>query len=106
MPTDELEHELRRAFAKADAGYQHPELARQRLLQHNYRSGSGPRRLAAGLISVAAAGAVVLGLGLLARSAQPQHTGLARMAQRQPVRTARSAPTHSPLRATSTGPPR
>lgn len=64
MPTDELEHELRRAFANAAAGYQHPELARQRLLQRNYRPGSGPRRLAAGLTSVTAAAAVVLGLGL------------------------------------------
>jgi hypothetical protein len=64
MPTEELEHELRRAFAKAAAGYQHPELARQRLLQRNYRPGSGSRRLAAGLTAGAAAGAVVLGLGL------------------------------------------
>lgn len=64
MPTSELESEMRRAFAKAAAGYQHPELARQRLLQHNYRPGSSHRRLAAGLTSAAAAGAVVLGLGL------------------------------------------
>lgn len=64
MPTAELERELRRAFAEAAAGYQHPELARQRLLQRNYRAGGGPRRLTAGLTSVAAAGAVVLGLGL------------------------------------------
>jgi hypothetical protein len=64
MPTEELEHELRRAFARAAAGYQHPELARQRLLQHNYRPGSGARRLAASLTAVAAAGAAVLGLGL------------------------------------------
>jgi hypothetical protein len=64
VPTEELEHELRRAFAEAAAGYQHAELARQRLLQRNYRPGSGPRRLAAGLTAVAAAGAVVLGLGL------------------------------------------
>ena len=33
MPTDELEHELRRAFASAAAGYRHQEQARQRLLQ-------------------------------------------------------------------------
>jgi hypothetical protein len=64
MPTEELEHELRRAFARAAAGYQHPELARQRILQRNYRPGSGGRRIATGLTAVAAAGAVVLGLGL------------------------------------------
>jgi hypothetical protein len=63
MPTDELEHELRRAIASAAAGYQHPEQARQRLLQRNYRPGSGHRRLTAG-ITAAAAGSVVLGLGL------------------------------------------
>ena len=40
MPTDELEHELRRAIASAAAEYQHPEQARQRLLQRNYRPGS------------------------------------------------------------------
>lgn len=64
MLTGELEHELRRAFAKAAAGYQHPDLARQRLLQRNYRPRSSHRGLATGLTSVAAAGAVVLGLGL------------------------------------------
>ena len=64
MPTDELEHELRRAFASAAAGYQHPEQARQRLLQRNYRPGSGHRRLTAGITAAAAAGSVVLGLGL------------------------------------------
>ena len=55
MPTDELEHELRRAFASAAAGYQHPDQARQRLRQRNYRPGRSHRRLA---------GSVVLGLGL------------------------------------------
>lgn len=64
MPTEELEHELRRAFARAAAGYQHPELARERLLDRNYRPGRTPRRFAAGLTAAAAAGAVVLGLGL------------------------------------------
>jgi hypothetical protein len=44
MPTDELEHELRRAFASAAAGYQHPDQARQRLLQHNYRPSRGHRQ--------------------------------------------------------------
>jgi hypothetical protein len=46
MPTDELEHELRRAFVSAAAGYQHLEQARQRPLQRNYRPGSGHRQLA------------------------------------------------------------
>jgi|HubBroStandDraft_5_1064220.scaffolds.fasta_scaffold16494_2 hypothetical protein len=64
MPTDELEHELRRAFASAAAGYQHPDQARQRLLQHNYRPGRGHRRLTAGITVAAAAGSVLLGLGL------------------------------------------
>jgi len=64
MPTDELEHELRRAFASAAAGYEHPEQAKQRLLQHDYRPGSGHRRLTAGITAAAAAGSVVLGLGL------------------------------------------
>lgn len=70
MPTEELEHELRRAFAKAAAGYQHPELARQRLLQRNYRPGSGPGRLAASFTAVAAAGAVVLGRSRAIRARQ------------------------------------
>ena len=46
------------------AEYQHPEQARQRLLQRNYRPGSGHRQLAAGITAAAAAGSVVLGLGL------------------------------------------
>ncbi len=61
MPTDELEHELRRAIASAAAEYQHPEQAKQRLLQRDYRPGSGRRRLTAG---AAVAGSVALGLGL------------------------------------------
>jgi hypothetical protein len=64
MPTDELEHELRRAFASAAAGYEHPDQARQRLLQRNYRPGSSHRRLTAGITAAAAAGSVVLCLGL------------------------------------------
>ena len=64
MPTDELEHELRLALAAAAAGYQHPEQARQRLLQHNYRPGSGHRRLTTGIAAAAVAGSVMLGLGL------------------------------------------
>ncbi len=82
MPTDELEHELRRAFASAAAGYQNPEQARQRLLQRNYRPGSGHRQLAAGITAAAAAGSVVLGLGLSgALGSSPAHgTGTIRTA--------------------------
>ncbi len=64
MPTDELEHQLRRAFASAAAGYQHPEQARQRLLQRNYRPGRGHRQLTVSITAAAAAGSVVLSLGL------------------------------------------
>lgn len=75
MPAEELEQELRRVFARAVAGY-HPDLARRRLLQRNYQPGSGPRRLAAGLTVVGAAGAVVLGLGLSgALGSAPARTG-------------------------------
>jgi hypothetical protein len=63
MPTQELENELRRAFAGA-ADIPQPEQARQRLLQRNYRPGRGPRQLAAGITAASAAAAVVLGLGL------------------------------------------
>ncbi len=64
MPTEELEHELRRVLASAAAGYQRPEQAQLRLLQRNYRPSSSHRRLAAGITAAAAAGSVVLGLGL------------------------------------------
>jgi hypothetical protein len=64
MPTDELEHELRRAIASAAAEYQHPEQARQRLLQRNYRPSSGRRRLTAGITAAVVAGSVALGVGL------------------------------------------
>jgi hypothetical protein len=64
MPTEELENELRRVFARAAAGIQDPEQARQRLLQRNYRPGRGHRRLAAAITAATAAAGVVLGLGL------------------------------------------
>jgi hypothetical protein len=64
MPTEELEHELRRAFARAGADIQHPEQARQRLLQRDYRPGRGHRPLAGAITAATAAAAVVLGLGL------------------------------------------
>jgi hypothetical protein len=64
MPAEELENALRSALARAAADIQHPEQARQRLLQHNYRPGRGRRQLAAGITAATAAAAVVLGLGL------------------------------------------
>lgn len=64
MPTDELEHELRRALAAAAVGYPDPDQARQRLARRNYRPGSGHRRLAAGITTAAAAASVALGLVL------------------------------------------
>ena len=64
MLTEELEDELRRAFARAAAGIPEPEQARQRLLQRDYRPGRGHRRLAAGITAATAVAAVVLGLGL------------------------------------------
>ena len=67
MPTDELEHELRRAIASAAAEYQHPEQAKQRLLQRDYRPGSGRRRLTAGGGAAAVAGSVALRPGPVRR---------------------------------------
>lgn len=64
MPTEELEHELRRAFARAATDFQDPERAGQRLLQRNYRPGHDHRRLAAGIASAATVAALALGLGL------------------------------------------
>jgi hypothetical protein len=63
MLTQELENELRRAFARA-ADIPQPEQARERLLRRNYRPGRGHRQLAAGITTATAAAAVVLGLGL------------------------------------------
>jgi hypothetical protein len=64
MPTEELEQELRRVLGRAAADIQHPEQARQRLLQHRYRPGRGHRPLAGAVTAATAATAVVLGLGL------------------------------------------
>jgi hypothetical protein len=64
MPTEELETELRRAFARAAADIQDPEQAGRRLLKHDYRPGRGHRRLAAGITAGTAAAAVVASLGL------------------------------------------
>jgi hypothetical protein len=63
MPTDELEHELRNAFARAATGLEQPEQARERLLRHRYRPARGHLRPTAGVAAVAV-GATALGLGL------------------------------------------
>src|SRR5262249_48569884 len=63
MITDELEHELRRTFALADAQITVPGQARQRLLPRDYHPPRGHQPLAAG-ITAAAAAALALGLGL------------------------------------------
>jgi hypothetical protein len=79
MPTEELENELRRAFARAAADIPEPEQARQRLLQRNYRPGRGTRQLAAGITATAAA-AAVLGLGLTGAFGPARGTGTIRTA--------------------------
>ena len=82
MITSELENELRRAFALADAEITVPRQARQRLLQRDYRPGQGNRRLAAGITAAAAAAALVLGLGLsgVIGSAPAHRAGMIRTA--------------------------
>jgi hypothetical protein len=80
MPTEELEDELRGAFARAAADIRDPEQAGQRLLQRNYRPGRGDRRLAAGISATAAAGAAVLGLGLTGAFGPAHNTGTIRTA--------------------------
>ena len=57
MITDELENELRSAFAKSAQSIVISPQARQRLLQRDYRPRTGNRRLAAGLAAAAVAAA-------------------------------------------------
>jgi hypothetical protein len=81
MLTEELEHELRSALARAAAGIPDPEQARQRLLHRDYRPGRGHGRLAAGTAAVATAGAAVaLGMGVTGAlgSAPAHHAGAIR----------------------------
>lgn len=77
MITDELENELRRTFALADAQITVPGQARQRLLQRDYHPRRGNRRLAAGITAAAAAAALILVLGVSAAigSAPAHRTG-------------------------------
>jgi hypothetical protein len=64
MITSELENELRRTFALADAQITVPGQARQRLAGREYHPRRRNRRLAAGITATAAAAALVLILGL------------------------------------------
>lgn len=85
MPTEELEHELRSAFAKAAADLQRPEYARQRLLRHDYRpAGSRRRAMRFGLGGLSAAAivtAVVLAVTTLVPSGHPaSHPATAKLA--------------------------
>jgi hypothetical protein len=67
MPTEELEHQLRRTLARAAAALPDPQQARQRLLQRDYHP-RGSHRMAAGLTAAlaVAAAAVVAWTALLA----------------------------------------
>jgi hypothetical protein len=72
--TDELEDELRSAFARAAARIEVPEQARQRLLQRKYHPRTAGRRLAVRLTAVAgvvAVGAAVTVTALVSASHQP-----------------------------------
>jgi hypothetical protein len=82
MITSELENELRRTFALADAQITVPGQARQRLLGRDYHPRRRNRRLAAGITAAAAAAALVLILGLSGAigSAPAHRTGTIRTA--------------------------
>jgi hypothetical protein len=82
MITSELENELRRTFALADAQITVPGPARQRLLGRDYHPRRRNRRLAAGITAAAAAAALVLILGLSGAigSAPAHRTGTIRTA--------------------------
>ena len=59
MITDDLENELRSAFAKTADSIVVPRQARQRLLQRDYHPKTGNRRLAAGLAAATIAAAAI-----------------------------------------------
>jgi hypothetical protein len=82
MITSELENELRRTFALADAQITVPGQARQRLLGRDYHPRRRNRRLATGITAAAAAAALVLILGLSGAigSAPAHRTGTIRTA--------------------------
>src|SRR5579859_4550019 len=66
MTADELETELRRAFARSAQDISLPPQARQRLLQRDYQPRTGHRRLAvSAAAAVATATAVVIGLAVV-----------------------------------------
>jgi hypothetical protein len=64
MRTDELENELPRILARAAAGFEDLDQARQRLLQRDYHPRLRNRRLGARIIAGAAGAALVIGLGV------------------------------------------
>ena len=83
MITDELEDELRSAFARAAARIEVPEQARQRLLQRDYHPGTAGRRLAARMTAVAgvvAVGAALTMTALVSASHQPSDTPAVQLA--------------------------
>jgi hypothetical protein len=100
MPTEELERELRRAFASAAAGYPHPEQARQRLLQHNYRPGSGHRRLIASITVIASAGSMALALSLSGALGGAPARGTGTIGTAAPARNAGRSGNEAPARGT------
>ena len=67
-PNEELESQLRSTLARAAADFEHPDQARQRLLQRDYHPRRGNRRLAAGITTGAA-----LAVGLVAAIATVGH---------------------------------
>jgi hypothetical protein len=74
--TDELEDELRSAFARAAARIEVPEQARQRLIRRNYHPRTAGRRLAARMTAVAgvvAVGAALTVTALVSASHQPSY---------------------------------
>jgi hypothetical protein len=70
MLSDECETELRGALARAAASFQHPEQARQRVLQRSYHPRRVNRPLVAGITAAAASAA--LGLGLYGITGSPE----------------------------------
>jgi hypothetical protein len=102
--TDEVERELRSAFARAAADFESPEQARQRLLQRDYHPKAVNRALAAGLAAAAVAVTAAIAVPLAAGpGAQPAAAGpvmrLASYAFRMPAGYQLTAATSAPCHA-------
>jgi len=100
MITDELENELRSAFARSAASIVIPEQARKRLLQRDYH----PRRLNRGLAAGLAAAAVAAGIAvpLAGIGSQPAAGPVIRLAShtfRMPAGYQLTAATSAPCHA-------